>query len=175
MQNELEELLRKEHSIRNTMAIVNYVGDDADKMKVLMSFVCGNNKLLVQRATWPLGYIVIEHPHLVLPHLDTLMAGLTKAPHPAYKRNVLKFLREMDNIPEQYHSSIINHCFNIVLQKNDPAAVIAFAIIILGNFYRIYPEIGGEILAAIEPLQHHELPSIKNSSIRLMKHIHKTT
>ena len=175
MQNELEELLRKETSKRNTMAIVNYVGDDANKMKVLMSFVCGHNKLLVQRATWPLGYIVIEHPHLVLPHLETLLSGLTTAPHSAYKRNVLKVLREMKNIPEKYHSSIINHCFNFILQRNDPAAVIAFSVIILGKFYHIYPEIGGEILAAIEPLQHHELPSIRNSSIKLMKHIHKTT
>ena len=128
---------------------------------------------MVQRASWPLSYVVANSPELVYPYLGRLIAMLDQPLHDAYKRNVFRLLRGMKNIPEQHHAELIDRCMHAITNVREPAAVRAFAIHIMGKLAQLYPELSGELLMILEPLTSHELPSIRSSATNVTKQIHK--
>lgn len=169
----IKEALLREHSKPNTLAIVNYIANDAALFKELVMLLQSDNQRLVQRASWPLSYIVENNPGLVYPHMPLLLKLLDNPMHVAYKRNMFRLLRGMKTIPEKFHSQVIDHCMRAIPNINDAAAVRAFAIHIMGKLFVTYPELANELNVLLEPLTDHELPSIRSSANHVLKQIAK--
>ena len=70
-----EELLR-EHSKRQTMKIVRYVGSDPTRFKELMEDFLGDTYRLSPRASWAVNYCAEYHPKLITPYLRKLIEQL---------------------------------------------------------------------------------------------------
>lgn len=88
----IKEWLLKEHSKRNTQLIIEYIGNNPDRLKELLTIFSEGDKRLSQRAAWPLSYIAELHPALVKPHLKFIIRLLENSPHDAIKRNVMRLL-----------------------------------------------------------------------------------
>lgn len=169
----IQAALLKEHSKRNTEAIVAYIGDDAARFKELIQVFSLPEYRLVQRASWPLSYIVARHPQLLSPYWDTLFALLKQQPHPAFKRNLLRTIRELPVIPEQQHSRVIDVCMDAITNMHEPAAIRVFAIYIMGKLCKTYPELGNELMLMLEPLMEDSLPSLRASARKVLSQIKK--
>src|SRR5436305_14770376 len=86
---------------------------------------------IIQRAGWPLSYIVEEHPDLIQKHLKKLIDNLSKPKIPeAVVRNSIRILQFVE-IPAKYHGKIIDLCINYLRDNNTPAAIKAYSLIIL--------------------------------------------
>lgn len=166
-------LLRKEHSKGNTMVIVEYIGDDPAKLKELISIFTTSDDRLIQRAAWPLSYIAEKHPKLIVPHLGVLLQLLNQPLHAAFRRNVFRFLRLMPQIPKKHHAAVIEACLNVIPKQQEPGAVRAFAMYTMGNMFKQYPELSNELLIILEPLVNHQLPSVRNTAIKMLRLINK--
>ncbi len=169
----IREALVKEHSKRNTMAIVDFIGEDKERFAELIDVFNTSDYRLVQRAAWPISYIAERAPGLLSPHWKTLFKLIDTNPHPAYKRNLLRTLRMMDEIPTFIHSKVIDVCFQAIPSVHEPAAVRAFAIHIMGKLCKVYPELANELSMMLEVLTDHELPSIRSSARNVLKMLSK--
>lgn len=169
----IREALTREHSKRNTMAIVNYIGQDEARFAELMTIFKTSDYRLIQRAAWPVSFIAETDASLLTPYWKELFDVAQTNVHPSFKRNLLRTLRVLDSIPEYIHSDVIEICMRAIPDSNEPAAVRAFAIHIMGKLLSHYPEFAGELHAILEPLQLHDLPSIRSSSKHVLKLVSK--
>jgi hypothetical protein len=163
--------LEREHSKRNTEAIVNYIGDNPKLFAELMATFNTPNYRLTQRAAWPISYIAEHAPQLLNPYWDEIFVNLQKDIHPAFKRNIFRALYRMKTIPEEIHGEVVEHCMQAIADAKNPAAIRAFAMHIMGKMAKIYPDLSGELMALVEPLTAHDLPSIKSSSKKILKQL----
>jgi hypothetical protein len=113
----------------------------------------------VQRAAWPLSYLVIAHPPLIQKHFGPLLKKL-KEPnvHDAVKRNIIRLLQDI-TIPVKYHGEIMNTCFKYISSPAEKAAVKAFSLTVLENLAKQYPEILPELKMIIRDRWDHESPA----------------
>jgi len=119
----IREALRAEHSKRQTMKIVNYVGDDPDRFRELMTIFLGNEYRPTQRASWAVNYCVENHPALVKPYLSKLISLLEEQEgHDAIRRNVARLLQFVD-VPSRLRGRAYAACYNLVDDPKQPVAV----------------------------------------------------
>jgi hypothetical protein len=163
--------LEQEHSKRNTEAIVNYIGSNPILFAELMATFNISNYRLTQRAAWPISYIAEHAPELLNLYWEEIFIHLQRNIHPAFKRNIFRALYRMKTIPENIHGEVVEHCMLAIADAKNPAAIRAFAIHIMGKMAKIYPDLSGELMALIEPLMAHELPSLKSSSKKILKQL----
>lgn len=162
----LEERLGAEHSKTLTTAIVNYIGDDKKRFKVLMDLFLKGDYRLTQRAAWPLSFVAIAHPELIIPYIGKLIKKLTEpGNHPAIARNILRTFQEIE-IPEKHHGVLIDVCFKFITSEAYPSAIRAFAISTATNICAKYPELKNELLLVLNELNQLPQPPAIKSRIR---------
>ena len=153
---DIEKQLEAEHSKTSTTAIVNYIGSDKTRFKVLMDIFLKGEYRLTQRAAWPLSYVVIEHPKLVSPYFEKLIQKLQQPDsHPAIPRNILRMFQQIP-IPEKYYGNLIDICFNFIINQTHPVAIRAFAITTASKICGQYPELKNELIMVLNDL--HQFP-----------------
>lgn len=166
----LETILITKHSKSTTNEVIRWVGNDEKRFKELIHLVLGSNKLIAQRAAWPMSYLVIDQPKLIYPYLYDLLELVKQPVHPAIKRNTFRFLKEID-IPENCIPKTLETCFNAVGNPKEPVAVICFAFYTLLNLGKKFPELKNEILFATELHQENESAGIKHMIKKLRKNL----
>lgn len=161
----IQERLEAEHSKALTIGIVNYIGDDKNRFKELMTIFLKGEYRLTQRAAWPLSYIAIEHPQLLKPYFDKFIKKLDdSSSHPAIARNIFRVLQEIE-IPEKYQGILIDKSFKVIMNETQPAAVRAFAITVASRICKKYPELKNELLILLKELS--SLPQLPSMTARL--------
>jgi len=91
----LREQILKEHSKANRVAIVKWVGTSQERFDELFGLFLNDEYRVVQRAAWPLSYIVIAHPQLIQKHFSRLLKNLDKPGiHDSVKRNTYGYSSE---------------------------------------------------------------------------------
>jgi len=96
---DLEQLLRAEHSKRQTSRIVEYIGSDKRRFAALIRLFFAGEYRITQRAAWPLSYCVRAHPELIGPYFKPLLDNLKRKDiHVAVIRNTVR-LRMARNYP----------------------------------------------------------------------------
>jgi hypothetical protein len=137
----LRDALLAEHSKAQCHKIVAYIGNNQSKFDKLFKLFISNEYRVVQRASCPISYCVIAHPNLIKKHWATLIKNLNKPNiHEAVKRNTLRFLEEVE-IPKKYHGQLMDYCFTYLNTPTEPIAVKCFAMTVLYNLAKIYPDI----------------------------------
>ena len=153
--------------------ITCYVGNNQKRFSELMKYVLGNDTQKARLAAWPMSYVVIDYQSLIRPYLKACVDKLyEKNVHPAIKRNILRFLQEID-IPAKLHAKTLNICFKIISATDEPIACKAFALSILENLTKIYPELQNELHLHI--MQEMEKPSAAFASRakKILKRLNK--
>ena len=77
----------------------------------------------------------------------------------------------MPNIPKKHHAVIIDACFNAIANPNEPGAVRAFAMLTINKLTPQYPELNNELSVLLEPLVHHQLPSVSRTAYKILRQI----
>ena len=161
--------LEAEHSKSLTTAIVNYIGGDKPRFKVLMQLFLQGEYRLMQRAAWPLSYVCRAHPQLVKPYIAKLIQKLGEpGHHPAITRNILRIFQDLD-IPEKDQAVFLDICFKFIRGAAFPAAIRAFAITCASGICKQYPELKQELLLVLKELEAHPQPPAIRQRIKLAR------
>lgn len=105
---------------------------------------------MAQRAAYALMVCTDEQPEIILPYLGKLMKNLQKPGiHDAIKRNTMRVLQDMD-IPKKHHGVVAQAAFGLLNDKNEPIAVRVFAMTVIFNLSKLYPEFRQELRLIIE-------------------------
>ena len=168
---DLEQLLREEHSKKQTDRIVRFIGNDKRRFAGLIRLFFKSEYRITQRAAWPLSYCVRAHPGLIGPYFRLLLDNLRRKDiHPAVVRNTVRLLQDV-SIPKKYHGRVMNTCFEFLQAAGTPIAVKAFSLTILGGLARDYPDIRGELKLVIEEQWEHASPAIRSRAKKILKEI----
>ncbi|HVS96666.1 MAG TPA: hypothetical protein VHE54_09260 [Puia sp.] len=166
---DLEQLLREEHSKKQTDRIVRYIGTDKRRFALLIRLFFKGEYRITQRAAWPLSYCVRAHPELIAPYFKPLLENLAREDiHPAVIRNSVRLLQDV-SIPKRYHGLVMNACFKFLQSPGTPIAIKAFSLTILGRLAADYPDIRGELKLVIEEQWEHATPAIRVRASKVLK------
>lgn len=166
---DLKNAILEEHSKAQKDRIVRYVGHDKKRFNALMKAFLEGDKLVQQRAGWPLSYCAQENPGLVLPHLGKLLKLLERTDvHNAVTRNILRLLQDV-TIPPRYQGRMMNSCFDFIASPRQPAAVKAFSLTILEHLADHYPDIIPELKLIMQERWPHETPAFHSRARKLLK------
>lgn len=121
-----------------------------DLLKILKS----KDVALKKRASWPLSHLANSSPGIFKPFLKDIVALTHDNSDPAIKRNALKVLEQTATFPPKLHAKILVSCFALLQDKQEPAAIRIYAMSVISNLCRVYPELRFELQAILE----EELP-----------------
>ncbi len=167
----LRETILQEHSKAQTNKIVQWIGKNQQRFDSLFHLFLNDEYRVVQRAAWPLSYVVIAHPELIKKHFGKLLKNLEKPNlHDAVKRNTVRLLQDID-IPKKYHGAVMNTCFSYIASPEEKAAVKAFSLTILHRLSGLYPEIKTELKTIIEDRWDYESAAFKSRARKILKEL----
>ena len=141
----IREALLAEHSKRQTMAIVDYVGERPERFAELMTVFFKGPYRVTQRAAWPMNYCAERHPELIYPYLNRLLKELERDDvHDAVKRNVVRLLQFVV-IPKRLHAKVFSICIDLIDSVSEPTAVRVFAITVAAKIAEWHPPLMNEL------------------------------
>jgi hypothetical protein len=173
MSIDIYQLLKEEHSKKQTDRIVRYIGSDKDRFAVLIGLFFEGEYRITQRAAWPLSYCVRACPGLIRPYFKQLLDNLQRpAIHVAVVRNTVRLLQDVE-IPKKFQGRVMNICFDLIQDPETPVAIKAFSLTILSHLTGDYPEIGGELKLIIEDQWEHSTPAFRSRAKAALKAMEK--
>jgi hypothetical protein len=165
----LREQILKEHSKANCDAIVQWIGNSQQRFDQLFDLFLKDEYRVVQRAAWPLSYAVMAHPEFIKKHFSKLLKNLDKPGiHNSVKRNTVRLMQDIQ-IPEKFHGQVMNICFDFISSPDEAVAVKAFALTILENLSKKYPEIRSELKTIIEDRWDYESAAFRARGKKILK------
>ena len=165
----IKEALLKEHSKSQTLKIVTYIGNDKKLFSELITLMLTAEYRIAQRAAWPVSCCIEKNKDLVKPWFGKMIKKLNQENiHDAIKRNTLRVLQDID-IPEKYCGKLYNICYAFLHSIQEPIAVRAFALTVLTNISKKYPELKTEVLHSAESLLHCGIPALESRCKQAIK------
>ena len=157
----LENALLKEHSKKQCILIVDYIGNNKERFSVLMELFFNGGYRITQRASWPMSYCVRKYPELINPYFKRLLDNLSKKGiHSAVVRNTVRLLADVE-IPKKFHGRIMSICFDFIQSNTIAVAIKAFSLTILRNLSKQYPEIIPELKLIIQERWENETAAFR--------------
>lgn len=157
----IAQTLASGHTKQNTLAIVDYIGDDEKRFAELIRIFFGGEYRLTQRAAWPLSYCAERRPELIKPHLSKLLNCLeSKTEHVAARRNVVRLLQFIE-IPRRHAGRIYSCCLDLLDDPHEPIAVRVFAITVAARIARMEPDLLNELRLVIRKHLPHATAAFK--------------
>ena len=139
-----DELL-KEHSKRQTMKVVAFVGDDKERFAELMKLFLGPVYRESQRAAWAVNYCAERNKQLIKPYFAKLIEQLERDDvHVAVRRNVVRALQFID-IPKRLEGRVFDACYNLLADPEQPVAVRCFSMTVAAKLAKDEPELLKEL------------------------------
>lgn len=169
----IRELLEAEHSKRQVLKIVAFVGRKQARFDELISFCYGIELLLAQRASWPVRYCVESNPFFVNKHLKKMLQQIRKPGHPAIRRNYIKSFEYID-IPKSIEANLIAVCFDCLNDKKEYVAIKVYAMSVLEKIANKYPELNVELKASIESQMEFEKAGFRSRGRKLIRSFKNT-
>jgi hypothetical protein len=170
---DIQAALIQEHSKAQTKRITDYIGDDPERFDALMKLFLGDTYRITQRAAWAVSNCAMAYPQLIEPFHTILLSKLKEAhQHDAVKRNILRiWVNHMP--PEALWGELFDTCYTFARSKDEPGAIKAFSLYVLGNIAAVYKELGEEVKSLIEDLNPIGTPAILASSRKVLKQLNK--
>ena len=167
----LRDQILKEHSKANRDAIVKWVGDSQQRFDELFDLFLNDEYRVVQRAGWPLSYAVSAHPKFIQKHFSRLLKNLQKPGlHNAVRRNTIRLLQDV-TIPQRFQGQVMDLCFDYINSPTEAVAVKAFALTVLDNLSKKYPEIKPELKTIIEDRWDYETAAFHSRAKKILKRL----
>lgn len=142
---DIRQALMTEHSKQQTMAIVEFIGEDPKRFAELMKVFFEGEYRLTQRAAWPMNYCAERHPKLILPYLPKLLDCLEREDmHDAVKRNVMRLLQYIE-IPKRLMGRVYARSVDFIDDADQPIAVRVFAMTVAARIAKSEPDLMNEL------------------------------
>jgi hypothetical protein len=148
--------------------LINAVGVDKKTISYIAGLVINSPEPIPMRAAWALEGLDRNHPHLLNPHLKTLIKSINTFKHTGTKRNILKILTRK-TISRDQQGLLINYCFEWLVDKAEPVAVKVYAMQIIMNHTKEYPEIKQELKETLEELYEISSPGFKSKANHIFR------
>jgi len=145
----LRETILAEHSKKQTLKIVKYIGNDQQRFDELMKLFLESEYRITQRAAWPVSYVAVAYPDLIKKHLRKIIVNLKSPVHDAVKRNTIRLLQFIE-LPVSLHGITAAICFQFLNDQEEPIAVKVFSMTVLNNLCKRHPELKKELKLSIE-------------------------
>ncbi|MEO8761082.1 MAG: hypothetical protein ABI388_07305 [Bacteroidia bacterium] len=169
----IREALLQEHSKTQTLKVVAYIGNDKKLFAELMKLMFTTEYRVEQRAAWVVSCCMDKNKTLLNPWISKLIKNLeNRNIHDAVKRNTLRALQNMD-ISEKHCGELYDSCYTFLHSIKEPIAVRAFALTVLTNISKKYPELKTEILHSAESLLRCGIPALESRSRQAIKELTK--
>ena len=167
----LRQTILADHSKTTCNKIIKWVGSSQPHFDELFNLFLNDEYRVIQRAAWPLSYIVIAHPELIKKHFTKLIKNLHRPNlHDSVKRNTLRLLQKI-TITERFHGEVMNLCFDYITSPDEAAAIKAFSLTVLQNLSKQYPEIKQELKTIIEDRWDYETAAFKSRARKILKEL----
>ncbi len=171
----IKEALLQEHSKKQCLKIVTYIGDDKNLFGELITLMLNGEYRVAQRAAYSVSYCVQKHPALIKPWFGKMIKKMgDKQTHDAIRRNSLRILED-DDIPEKYCGLLFELSNNYLHDINEPIAVRAFSISVMFNIAKKYPDLNNEVKHNAESFVHCGIPALESRSKNILKQIKNLT
>jgi len=173
----LEEQILLEHSVKNAEVISAFVEENPEHLKELLEIILQGDKLMAQRAAWVLGKFSRSFYAEFIPHLDYILSEIKNAKHVAVSRNVARVFMKItskENVTHLNNSQIdkiVEISFGWVIDENEKAAVVAFAMYTLKNLLDKRSWIAPDLKLHIENNMLGSLPSFQSAGKKVLKSI----
>jgi hypothetical protein len=168
----IQKALLEEHSKAQSMRIVNYIGADARKFKVLMLLFLGKEYRIIQRASWVLSLCAEANPHLLDSWMKPIIYNLRRKDlHDAVRRNTLRVLQFCE-IPRALQGTLTNICFGFLSDPEETIAVKVFSMTVLKNICRREPGLKNELKLVIESQLEHAGPAYLSRARKTLEALH---
>lgn len=165
--------LELEHSKKATTKIVSEICQSNNKMGDLMNCFIEGPVQITQRAAWPISFIAEKHPELLNEYYPIFIKLLnTQNKHNSINRNILRAFQYVE-VPQKHEGAILDVCFKLLNSSSEPIAVKAFAITVIYNLSKKYPDIIPELKASIEALLPNASAGLKNRGNKILNAIKK--
>jgi hypothetical protein len=163
--------LSGEFSKQRTIALTNAIGSDQALFDEFMLLFLGDDYRITQRSAWVVSHCIDNYPWLMSKHLEAMVLNLQKVDlSDAVKRNTVRVL-QIANIPESLAGLTADICFRLLQSHKEPIAVKAYAMTIIYNLSRQYPELSDELVLTIEDMLPYGSPGIKSRALKILKAI----
>jgi hypothetical protein len=165
---DLEKEVLKRQTSANCNRIVKWIGEDAERFKLLVRLFFKGEYRLTQHAAWPMSYCIQYHPFFAKPYFKKFIDQLSddKA-HPAARRNIIRLLQFVD-IPKKFQGRLMDLCFVFISDPEEAIAVKAFSLHILEKLSDKYPDILAEIRTVIESRWAFESPAFRSRARKIL-------
>ena len=142
-------------------SVVKWIGRSPARFAQLVAYVDGDDRLLMQRAAYPLSFAIEKNPAFVTPHYHTLIRRM-KEPglHDAIRRNILRAFEYVD-VPALWQGELMDACFQFISNPREKPAVKASCITVLGRLAKQHPDIVPEIKLVIEEMRDNETAAFR--------------
>ncbi len=137
-------LLLENYSKASCAYVKEQVLRQPELLKMLVSWLIGEDFVLAQRAAWVIGMMGDRHANVLKPYMDQLILAAQNPCHDAVARNVIRVWQFMD-IDEQYAGKVYELCFNLLSSPSQAIAIRAFSATVCGNICCKYPVLADEI------------------------------
>lgn len=137
--------------------LANYIMK-TDLIKELVDCALSKDELLSSRAMWVLGHYSDLDYEKTIPFHDALIKNLTNSNlHNGVIRNTLRFF-QTHAVPNKHQSFLLDKCFDYIKNPSQAIAVRAFAITVVFNIAKPYPELLNELLIVLKHLSVNDEP-----------------
>ena len=163
------ELLEVIESWENLELTIREIVAHPEYFSMLMDVALHSNKPYSWRAVWMADKIHDNHPELVIPWLDKMVAALTKDLQTGKKRHFLKLI-SLNQIDRKHYSFLMDFCIDAFSSGSEPVAIRVHAMQVLYNISETEPDFKPELLALIEhEMEIHPSAGISSRGKKLAK------
>ena len=141
-------------------------------LEELMNMFFSDEKMVCQRASWPIAMISDIAPQKLNAYLDKMILNLENPAHDAVVRNTVRAFQTMQ-IPEEYEGQIFEICFNYLNNPKYPVAIRVFAMTVCTNLCEKFPELAPEVATVIEDYWHQSTAGWRSRGKRELKRLSK--
>jgi hypothetical protein len=143
-------VLEAGYTLGSVKRMVEWIGQDAERVAALMQVFTSGPYRICQRASWVVGHLGQRHPHLMMPWLPVLIEHLARTDiHDAIRRNSARVLEEI-KVPDELLGAAADACFNAVADPNCAVAIRAFALTTLNDICQREPALWPELKLIVE-------------------------
>lgn len=152
--------------------VADYIGPDADRFAQLVQIICENKPKYAQKATWVMEHCCDRFSFLVDPHIDELLAVIQQPGHQGVRRGVMRSL-ESRPMNDDQAGLALEIAFNFLEAADENVAIKVYAMGMILNLSKDYPELRQELKLHIEAQLPFQSAAFKSKAARVLAALKK--
>lgn len=166
---DLNQVLNQPYTKATTQKVVRELISNPNKLDELVKVFQYNNVRVCNYAGWIISYIGEKKPELLYKYLPAVIQKLENKEHSqALIRNIFRTLQFVD-IPEKQEGFVLTKGFEFLNNNNSSIAVKVFAMTVISNLSKKYPEIKNELKLSLENQMEHASAGFKCRANKILK------